>query len=66
MFNALTVVFERDLAVDELDALISAIRLLRGVLDVVPHAVGGVGIDGLVAEQRVRTEIARKLWDVLK
>jgi hypothetical protein len=61
-FNALTVVLERDIRKDDADALIGAIRQLRGVLSVEGNVAD---IAAHVAEERARHDIGQKLMDVL-
>ena len=61
-YNTLTVVLERDMRDDDAEALLSAIRQLRGVLSV----SGGVANPTTyAAEERARRELGEKLWQVL-
>ena len=61
-FATLTVALERDIREDDAEALISAIKMLRGVLDV----RGDVADQAhYVAESRVRLDLERKLRAVL-
>lgn len=61
-FHSLTVVLEKDMREDDAEVLITAIRLLRGVL-----SVEGNISDGMVhvAHDRARFELGQKLLDVL-
>lgn len=62
-FHRLTVVLEDDIRSDDAEALLAAIRQLRGVLTVrgnVPNP------DFFTAETRAKREIGEKLWEVLK
>lgn len=61
-FNSLTVVLDRDIREDDAEALLNAIRQLRGVLSVTGN-VSDVGSH--IAEERVRRELGDKLWEVL-
>ena len=60
--NGVYVAFEKDIRTDDAEPLIEAIKRLRGVLRVEPNVVD---ISSWVAEQRVRQELAGKLWAVL-
>lgn len=60
--NALTVVLDKDIRVDDAEALISAIRQLRGVASV----TGNVSdINTHIAQERARIDLGSKLWEVL-
>ncbi len=56
------VTFEQDIREDDAEILINAIRMLRRVLDVVPVPNS---VDDYIAEMRVKTELRKKLWEVL-
>lgn len=60
--NALTVVLEEDVRVDDAEALISAIRHIRGVRSVRKHVAS---MEDHIALERARSDLARKLWEVL-
>lgn len=60
--NALTVVLETDIREDDAEALIAAIRQLRGVLSVT-GTVADIGDH--IAQERVRRELGEKLLRVL-
>lgn len=61
-YNALTVVLEKDIREDDAEVLVSAIKQLRGVLSV----EGNVSTaESHIAHERVRQELAKKLWEVL-
>jgi hypothetical protein len=62
-YNSLTVLLEKDLKDEDAEPLISAIKQLRGVLDVTPTVSNMIGI---LAEERARRELIDKLWSVLK
>jgi hypothetical protein len=61
-YSHLTVALDANLRSDDAEALIAAIRQLRGVA-----AVSGNVADGslFVAEQRVKNDLTQKLWAVL-
>lgn len=61
-YNYLTVALDRDTRDDDAEALIAAIRQLRGVAGVKPNVVDGTG---WLAETRVRQDLERRLWEVL-
>ncbi len=60
--KGLTVAFDHDVREDDAEAIISAIRMLRGVLDVAPVEASS---DDWVVQQRVRHELGSKLLDVV-
>lgn len=62
-FSTLTVVLERDTRDDDAEALIMAIKMLRGVLSV----KGNVANSGeFLAQERARQEIEGKIWEALR
>ncbi len=63
--HMLTVALDRDYRDDDpsLEVLVTAIRALRRVVDVKEHVVDG---DLYVAEMRVKTELTKKLYEVLR
>lgn len=61
-FNALTVVLENDMRDDDAEALIAAIRQLRGVLSVSGNVADP---SDFISQQRARHELGDKLWHVL-
>lgn len=61
-YNALTVVLEKDIREDDAEALLNAIRQLRGVLSVHGNVAD---FDDQIAQDRVRHELGEKLWRVL-
>lgn len=62
-YNALTVVLECDTRENDAQAIIEAIRMLRGVQYVQPHVAN---LEQAIATSRVRTELMKKLWEILK
>lgn len=63
-FNKITVVLEHNVCDEQIDTITSAISMVRGVLSVEAHQVDH-GSDYL-AEVRVRSELRRKLFEVLQ
>jgi len=59
---ALTVVLEKDVRTDDLEAITNAIKMIRGVLNVTEHVSD---ISSFMAEERARHELGEKLWNVL-
>jgi hypothetical protein len=62
-FKGLAVVFEQDLREDDAKAIVDAIKMLRGVLDVAP--VEARPSDDFFVTERVRQEIGGKLLDIV-
>jgi hypothetical protein len=60
--NAITLLLDRDIRIDDAESLIAAVRCLRGVIDVQPNVVS---IDAKLAEQRALADMRDKLRDVL-
>lgn len=56
------VTLEQDTRVDDVDALLTAVRQLRGVAKVTPVVYN---IDDEMNRQRVRFELEQKLWGAL-
>lgn len=61
-YNALTVVLEKDIRDDDAEALLDAIRQLRGVLSVSGNVTD---LTAHTAEERAKRELGDKLWQVL-
>jgi len=61
-YNALTVVLEKDIRDDDAEPLMNAIRMLRGVADVSGNVAS---IESYTAEVRARSELVKKLFDVV-
>ena len=62
MYNAFIVILEEDINDEDAEQTISAIKQIKGVLSVEPH---DRDINETIAEMRVRTDISKKLFDVL-
>lgn len=61
-YNALTIVLEKDIRDDDAEALLSAIRQLRGVLSVSGNVAD---LGSHLAQERARRDLGEKLWRVL-
>ena len=61
--NALTVILNRDIREDDCEAVIHAIRMIRGVGDVQTHVSD---VSTAVAAMRVRADIEKRLLSVLR
>ena len=61
--NALIVVLEQDLRIDDAEPVIDAIRHIKGVLTV-DHQIVTSG--NHVATVRAKAELQRRLWEVLQ
>lgn len=61
-YHTLTVVLEHDFKDEDADALMDAIRHIRGVL-----SVDGVvaDFDSHMAEARAKSDLGQKLWEVI-
>ncbi len=60
-FNALVVVLDRDYRSDDAQAILDAIRMIKGVVAVEGNVLKP---DDFIARVRVREEIREKIWDV--
>ncbi len=61
-FNSLTVVLAHDVREDDAEDLMKAIGMIKGIIAVKGRVVDE---DDYTAQQRVRHELSKKLWDVL-
>lgn len=61
-YHSLTVVLEEDVRSDDAEAIIEAIKMIRGVLDVTPHIADTAS---WMAQTRVRRELGEKLMSIL-
>ena len=60
--KGLTVAFDRDIREDDAEAIVNAIKMIKGVLDVQPSYATS---DDWIVEERVRRELYGKLLGVL-
>lgn len=58
-----TVVLEEPLRDDDAEAIINAIRMVKGVMEVTPHIQTA---DDYYAEARARAKFRRKIYDFLE
>lgn len=58
-YNAVVVAFDRDIREDDAEAVINAIRMLKGVLTVTPNVSD---LNTHVAEARAKHELAAKIY----
>uniref|UniRef100_A0A6M3IZC8 Uncharacterized protein n=1 Tax=viral metagenome TaxID=1070528 RepID=A0A6M3IZC8_9ZZZZ len=61
-YHSLTVVFDQDIRDDDVEPILIAIKMIKGVLSVKPKVAD---MDSYMAEERVRNDLGKKLWDVL-
>ena len=61
-YAALTVALEKDMREDDAQALIAAIKTMRGVCDVTGEVVNPMDFTML---SRVRIDLAYKIWPIL-
>lgn len=61
-YNALVVILDHDIRSDDAEAVINAIKQIRGVLNVKPNVAD---IESSIATERVMAELTKKLWEVL-
>lgn len=62
--NAVTVILEDDIRIDDAEeGVLTALRSIRGVLRVVPHVAT---IDSVVEQQRARSEIRERLYELME
>ena len=61
--NTITVVLEKDTRLDDCEAILTAIRMTKGVLRATPNVVDA---RDYMAEERARNEFRKKLWDALE
>jgi hypothetical protein len=59
----LTVVLDKDYRVDDAEAIMNAIRMVKGVLSVDANVAN---VDTYMAYARARTDLEKKLWEALQ
>ena len=59
-YNGLIVVLKTDYRDDDAEAIIAAIKQIRGVQSVVPHVAHPADY---IAYERARSDIRRRLWE---
>ena len=60
--HSLTVVFEKDVRVDDAQAWIDAIKMMHNVLSVEYHVTD---LEDHMAQERARHRLGDKIWEVL-
>jgi len=60
--NALIVVLDKDIRDDDAQPLMDAIKMMKGVISVSGSVADS---ESVVAESRVRSQLSKKLWEVL-
>ncbi len=58
-----TVTLEHDIRIDDVQPILEAIRMIRGVVDVQPSIANS---DDMIIESRVRSEFREKFYKFLK
>lgn len=61
--KGLTVAFSQDIREDDVEAIVNAIRMIKGVMDVLP--IENTSEDWIIKE-RVKRELSSKIYEVLK
>jgi hypothetical protein len=61
-YNAFLVVMDRDIREDDAEDIITALKQIKGVIDVQPNIAD---FDSHIAHERARQELAEKLWRIL-
>lgn len=61
--HALTVVLDDDYRTDDVEPIVEAIKMLRGVLTVEEHVAN---MNDYSARSRVRAKLEERLWKVLR
>lgn len=62
-FKGLTVTFGRDIREDDVEHIINAIKMIKGVIDVIPSVATGEDIMNRI---RIEREVEDKIWYALK
>lgn len=60
--HSVTVVLDKDYRDDDLEALMTALKMLKGVIAVEPHVADPVT---MMAYARARHDLSDKIWEVL-
>jgi len=60
--KGLTVAFDRDIREDDAEAIVSAIKMIKGVLDVQPSYATS---EDWMNRCRIRDELGTALWEIL-
>lgn len=60
--NTVTVVLEKETRDDDCEAILNAIRMVKGVLRAEPNTADSTEY---MAQERARSELGQKLWEVI-
>lgn len=60
--SAFTVVLADNIREDEVEEIVTALSMVRGVIDVTEHIVNP---GYYIAETRIRSELKQKLWEII-
>lgn len=60
--KGLTVAFDHDIREDDAEAIVNAIKMIKGVVDVKPTYATS---EDWINRERIRRELGAALWDVL-
>jgi hypothetical protein len=60
--NTITVVLEKETKDDDCEAILTAIRMVKGVIAVTPNVADHTEY---MAQERTRRELGQKIWEVL-
>jgi hypothetical protein len=60
--NTITVVLENETRADDCEAILAAIRMVKGVIAVTPNVADPTDY---MAQERARRELGQKIWEVL-
>jgi len=63
LINALIVVVDKDICMDDIEPLMDAIKMMKNVIDVKANVSD---LDSIIAERRAQHVLSEKLWEVLK
>ena len=61
-YNAITVVLEKDTRDDDAQDILTALKMIKGVIAAEPNIVN---VDSFVSDTRARSELGTKLFEVL-
>ena len=61
-YHSLTVVLDHDIRDDDAESILTAIRMIKGVLSVRPKVAD---MDSHMAEERARRDFGLKLWEII-
>lgn len=62
MINSLLVIFEKDIREDDVEAIVDAVKMIKGVISVTKNTSS---FENEIAEARALQYYREKLWDIL-